>query len=100
MKRYPRITAHIISESLGYTTLTLVEPGCILLMDDALARRTSQAAGLTVWGALRILLEGKKQGKKQGLTSEIGPYVKHLEAAGLWLSDEISQRILALAGER
>jgi predicted nucleic acid-binding protein len=77
-------------------SLALEEPGCILLMDDALARRTSQAAGLTVWGTLRILLEGKKQ----GLTSEIGPYVKHLEAAGLWLSDEISQRILALAGEK
>jgi predicted nucleic acid-binding protein len=77
-------------------SLALEQPGCILLLDDALARRTAHAAGLNVWGTLRILLESKKQ----GLTTEISPYVKRLEAAGLWLSDEISQRILKLAGEK
>ena len=50
-------------------SLALEESGCILLIDDALARRTSQAAGLTVWGTLRILLEGKKK----GLTALFGP---------------------------
>ena len=77
-------------------SLALEHPGCLLLLDDALARRTAQAAGLNTWGTLRILLESKKQ----GLTKEIRPYVKRLEEADMWLSDEISQRILNLAGEK
>ncbi len=71
-------------------------PGCILLLDDALARRTAQAAGLNTWGTLRILLESKKQGH----TREIKSYMKRLEEAGLWLSEDTSQRILNLAGEK
>ncbi|MFB3887823.1 MAG: DUF3368 domain-containing protein [Thermodesulfobacteriota bacterium] len=71
-------------------SLALEQPGCTLLIDDALARRTAHAAGLTVWGTLRILLESKKR----GLT------VKQLGAAGLWVSNEISERILNLAGEK
>jgi predicted nucleic acid-binding protein len=77
-------------------SLALEQPECILLIDDALARRIAHAAGLTVWGTLRVLLESKKQ----GLTGEIRSYVIHLEAAGLWISDEITQRILNLAGEK
>jgi predicted nucleic acid-binding protein len=77
-------------------SLALEQPGCTLLIDDALARRTAHAAGLTVWGTLRILLESKKR----GLTGEIKSYVKQLGAAGLWVSDEISERILNLAGEK
>ena len=77
-------------------SLALEQSHSILLLDDALARRAAHAAGLNVWGTLRVLLESKKQ----GLTGEIKPYVKRLEAAGLWLSNEITQRILNLAGEK
>lgn len=45
------------------------KPGRIVLLDDGLARRTAQAAGLEVWGTLKILLEAKNQ----GLTTEIKP---------------------------
>jgi hypothetical protein len=31
----------------------------VILLDDMLARRTAQAAGLQVWGTLKILLEAK-----------------------------------------
>ncbi len=81
---------------LAAMALALENPTRIILLDDALARRTAQAAGLTVWGTLKVLLEAKSQ----GLTERIGPVVYRLEEAGLWMSNEIKQRVLALAGEQ
>jgi predicted nucleic acid-binding protein len=76
-------------------TLALEMPGYIVLLDDMLARRTAHAAGLTVWGTLRILLEMKAR----GLLTRIEPSVDQLSDAGLWMTADIRQRILALAGE-
>jgi predicted nucleic acid-binding protein len=67
----------------------------VVLLDDALARRVAQAAGLTVWGTLKVLLEAKHQ----GLTERVEPLIGRLVKTGMWLSDDIQQRILALAGE-
>lgn len=67
----------------------------IVILDDALARRIAQAAGITVWGTLKILLEAKAQ----GIAKSIQPYVDQLQESGMWISDEIRQRVLALAGE-
>jgi len=50
---------------------------------------------LTVWGTLKVLLEAKSQ----RLTERIEPFVNRLSETGMWLSDEIRERILALAGE-
>jgi predicted nucleic acid-binding protein len=75
--------------------LALENPAHIILLDDALARRTAQAAGLHVWGTLRVLLEAKSQ----GLVDKIEPFVTNLSEAGMWVSSEVRQRILALAGE-
>jgi predicted nucleic acid-binding protein len=80
---------------LGAMALALENPHRIVLLDDALARRTAQAAGLTVRGTLGILLDAKTR----RLTDRIAPWVDRLEDAGMWLSDEIRQRILRLAGE-
>lgn len=55
----------------------------------------ANAAGLQVWGTLRILLEAKVQ----GLTDAVEPSVWKLSKAGMWISAEVRQRILALAGE-
>jgi len=76
--------------------LALENPNRVILLDDALARRIAQAAGLKVWGTLKVLLEAKSQ----GLTENIEPLVNRLQDAGLWISDEIRQRVLALAGEK
>src|SRR5712692_3951762 len=51
--------------------LALQNPSRVLLLDDALARRTAQAAGLDVWGTLRVLLEAKSK----GLTNAIAPLI-------------------------
>ena len=68
----------------------------VVLLDDALARRIAQAAQLTVWGTLKVLLEAKSQ----GLTESIYHIVNHLEDVGMWISDEIKERVLILAGEQ
>jgi len=80
---------------LSALALALENPQRTVLLDDALARRIAQSAGLTVWGTLRVLLEGKKL----GLASEIAPLVDKLESSGMWISGDIRRRILALAGE-
>lgn len=81
---------------LGAMALALENTDRILLLDDALARRTARAAGLQVWGTLRVLLEAKSR----GLTDRVEPYVDRLMDAGMWVSSEVRQRILVLAGER
>lgn len=76
--------------------LALENPERVVLLDDALARRVAQAAGLEVWGTLRVLLEAKSQ----GLTESIGPLVHRLRDSGMWISDSVHQRVLALASEK
>jgi predicted nucleic acid-binding protein len=80
---------------LAAMALALENPTYIVLLDDSLARRTAQAAGLTVWGTLRIILEAKSC----GLTDRVDPIVTQLQKNGMWISPSIQQRILALAGE-
>jgi predicted nucleic acid-binding protein len=75
--------------------LALEHPDRITLLDDNLARRIAKAAGLQVWGTLKVLLEAKFQ----GLITAIAPFVDRLNDAGMWLSADIRQRVLALADE-
>src|SRR5712692_10534042 len=80
---------------LAAMALALENPTRIVLLDDMLARRTTQAAGLTVWGTLKVLLEAKRQ----GFTDKVAPFLVRLSETGMWISDEIRERVLALAGE-
>jgi predicted nucleic acid-binding protein len=75
--------------------LALENPRLVILLDDMLARRTAQAAGLQVWGTLKVLLEAKSH----GLVDQVEPFVERLNDVGLWVSTEIKQRIITLAGE-
>ena len=76
-------------------TLALEHPECTVLLDDRQARRIAQSAGLEVWGTLRVLMEAKSQ----GFIERVADYVDRLKGAGMWMSDEIRRRVLALAGE-
>ena len=67
----------------------------IVVLDDALARRIAKAAGLEVWGTLRVLLEGKKR----GFVSSMASVIEELSNSGMWISTDIRRRILKLAGE-
>lgn len=75
--------------------LALENSDRVVLLDDMLARRTAQVAGLQVWGTLKVLLEAKSH----GLIGKIEPYVTKLSDSGMWVSTEVKQRILTLAGE-
>ncbi len=80
---------------LGALALALENRQRVVLLDDGLARRTASAAGLVVWGTLRLLLEAKAL----GLTDSIAIYVDRLADSGMWISTRIRERILNLAGE-
>jgi len=81
---------------LSVMALALENSEKIILLDDALARRHAKAAGLTVWGTLKVLLEAKSK----GIAESIKPLLDRLEEQGMWLSEEIRHRILILAGEK
>lgn len=76
-------------------SLGLDYPARIVILDDLLARRTAQTAGLAVWGMLRVLLAAKEA----GLSATIDNHVDRLRATGMFISDKVRQRILHLAGE-
>lgn len=80
---------------LAAMALALENRRHVVLLDDMLARRTAQAAGMKVWGTLKVLLEAKSR----GLTATIEPLVNRLCDTGMWMSEEIRVRILALADE-
>src|SRR3990172_312020 len=75
---------------LAAMSLALENPMHIVLLDDALARRVAEAAGLTVWGTLRLILEAKSH----GLIDQVAPVLDALAEAGMWMSDDIRRRIL------
>jgi len=75
--------------------LALENPDKVILLDDVLARRIAQAAGLQVWGTLKILLEAKSQ----KIINNVKPYIPKLRDSGMWISAEVEKRILRLADE-
>lgn len=80
---------------LAAMALALENPKQVILLDDAMARRIAQAAGLNVWGTLKVLLEAKAR----RLTESIAPVVSRMESNGMWISANIRRRILTLAEE-
>lgn len=48
---------------LAVLALALEHTECTVLLDDGQARRIAHAAGLSVWGTLRILLDGSSLGR-------------------------------------
>ncbi len=75
--------------------MALKHPDRVVLLDDALARRIARAAGLDVWGTLKILLEAKSR----RVTESIEPLIDRLQKSGMWISDNVRRRVLTLAGE-
>ena len=67
----------------------------VVILDDALARRIARAAGLEVWGTLRVLLEAKKKSWIPAMSA----IIDDLRMSGMWISDDVSQRIMKLADE-
>ncbi len=89
------VTIDLGSGELATIVLAIENPGFVVLLDDFPARRKAQAAGLNVWGTLRVLLESKKL----GFVEKVEPFINILSDSGMWLSDDIKKRILTLAKE-
>lgn len=81
---------------LAVLALGIENPGRVVLLDDGLARDIGHAAGLQVWGTLRVLLEAKSL----GLTESVATLVDQLRNVGMWITEDVRLRILALAGEK
>ncbi len=67
----------------------------LVLLDERLARRHAERLGLNVTGTLGVLLRAKRA----GLISQVGPVARQLQAAGIWIQQDVVQRLLELAGE-
>ena len=80
---------------LAVMALALKHDTHLVLLDDLLARRLAQAAGLHVWGTLQIFLEAKRQ----GLVPTVAQAVDNFVIAGMWISASMRRRILRLANE-
>jgi len=89
------LTLDLGKGELETMSLALENKNRIVILDDALARKIAQAAKIEVWGTLKVLLETKSQ----GLIKNIKPDINRLQKSGMWLSDDIRQRVLRLAGE-
>jgi predicted nucleic acid-binding protein len=89
------LTTDLGAGELAVIALALDAPNRVVLLDDARARRLAKAAGLTVWGTLRVLLEAKGA----GLTPSIASHLDQLQGSGMWLTDDVRRRVLRLAGE-
>jgi predicted nucleic acid-binding protein len=65
------------------------------VLDDLLARRCALAHDVPVIGSLGIVLRAKKH----RIIAEVRPMIKDLVAAGMFLDDELANRVLAIVGE-
>ena len=76
--------------------LALEMKNCVMVLDDALARRIAEMLNLPFTGTLGVLLDAKKA----KLITEIKPYLNQLDALGFHLSRETRSVILKIADER
>jgi hypothetical protein len=67
----------------------------LIIMDELRGRRYAQRLGLPLTGTLGVLLLAKEQ----GLIPAIKPLVEALLNAGLYLTPELIEKALAIAGE-
>ena len=75
--------------------LGLEHPRSRLILDDSLGRRIARLHRLTVTGTAGVVIKAKRL----GLVPSVKPVVQDLQAAGLWLGDELVREILRQAGE-
>ncbi|NCC61614.1 MAG: DUF3368 domain-containing protein [Verrucomicrobiae bacterium] len=80
---------------LSCLSLAIDNPSRIIILDDLQARRVAHAAGLQVWGTLRVILEAKNK----GFIESVAPLIGLLSDSGMWISAQVRARIMTLACE-
>lgn len=76
-------------------SLALAMPGVEAIIDDLAGRRCAQALGVPVRGTLGLVLLAKQKGR----IAAARPVVAHLRHIGMYLSDNVVDRALALVDE-
>jgi len=76
-------------------TIALTDPDCEAILDDRDARRCGQALRIGVRGTLGLVILAKQIGS----LPLARPVVEQLRRSGLFLSDYVADRALALVGE-
>ncbi len=73
----------------------LQNPGFTVVLDDRRARTFAARTGVAVIGSLRIIVLAKER----GFISSAKPALEKLRGVGAWVTDELIDRAIALAGE-
>ncbi|HXU33534.1 MAG TPA: DUF3368 domain-containing protein [Thermoanaerobaculia bacterium] len=76
-------------------TLGMANPGCLLLLDDALGRSVAAKRGLTYTGTLGVLIRARKE----GLLPDLGAAIEDLRQTTMYLSPGLISAVLAEANE-
>lgn len=77
-------------------SLALANPGCLVLLDDAVGRKHARSLGVRFTGTLGILLKAKQS----GLLIELRSILDNLEGKGFRLDKKTRAATLKLSGER
>jgi predicted nucleic acid-binding protein len=89
------LTSHLGAGELAAIGLALQKPSATVLLDDSRARKMATAAGLLVTGTLGILIEFKAH----RFIHSVERVLRKMEESGMWMSPELRERVLRLAGE-
>lgn len=73
----------------------LAHPECRAILDDLAGRRCAEILGIPFIGTLGLVLKARNQ----GLLPAARPVVNRLRDAGMYLSDSVISKALALVGE-
>ena len=73
----------------------LAHPGFVAVLDDRAARRLAASQGVPLIGSLRVIVKAKER----GLIPLARPALEKLRGSGAYVSDELIERAIALAGE-
>lgn len=76
--------------------LALSTPKAVAIIDDLLGRKCAGAHGVPLRGTIGIVLAAKKEGH----IPQVRPVIEDLLGSGLYLSRNILDYVLQLAGER
>ncbi len=68
----------------------------LILLDESIARRIARLLNLKVKGTIGILVLAKKD----NIIKKLKPILNELRAKGVWISDEVYDEALNLAGEK
>lgn len=71
------------------------ELGLHLLLDDLKARQIAKERGISLVSTISLLLDAKKA----RMVELVEPHLNELKTVGFWISDNLFDRVLRMAGE-